>query len=659
MLTNTLTSLAILKVNLDHKRDYLDQFEPFIIQILLDNELKDITVENVSKYIDEKFGLTIPVKTVELILKRITRRYPVKKSHGSYNIIGQLPNPKIDIKRQKAKEHLDFAVTGLQDFSQDTLRPISDREEAVALICSFLTKFDITCLRAYLQGTAIPKLKEDNPADFILISNYIKHIQQNDIERFNSFLVFVQGNMLANALLCPDLHNAPKTYKNVTFYFDTSLIIKLLGFDGKSSQYAANELVDLIRNLGGKIAIFSHTFMEVKNVVLSAAEYIDSPEGRGGIVLEARRTGTSRSDLIIEAELIEQRFDEVGIEIENSPIPINKFQIDELKLEEELIRRRVFWRDNIQAREYDIKSVQSIYTIRANKSILSLEKSQAILVTDNEEFAKVAWSFGKTYSASSYVSSVITDFALANVAWLKRPMGAPSLPKAQVLAISYAALTPPEGFLKKLLKEIDKLQKEGKISEHKHQLAKITPAIREELMQFTLGQDTALTEETILHTIDHVYTEIKREEIEKLVEEQEAHKQTKQVFHHRVTEESQKLIKEQKAHEETKLDIAKKLYWKCDARAEVFSKILSYGSLTLLSIIIIIGFLPELEIHLPDALAWAPPYKNVVLTFCAFVNSIYGITINKVKEKIKKWRLNRLVDRESKITGLDVHAIDT
>ena len=81
--------------------------------------------------------------------------------------------------------------------------------------------------------------------------------------------------MLANALLCPDLHKAPKTYKNTVFYLDTPLIIKLLGLEGESGKYAADELVDLIRNLGGKIAAFSHTFIEVKSAVMRAADNID------------------------------------------------------------------------------------------------------------------------------------------------------------------------------------------------------------------------------------------------------------------------------------------------------------------------------------------------------------------------------------------------
>ena len=43
MPTNTLTSLAILKVNIDQGNDSLDYLRPFIFQILTDHNLDPIT----------------------------------------------------------------------------------------------------------------------------------------------------------------------------------------------------------------------------------------------------------------------------------------------------------------------------------------------------------------------------------------------------------------------------------------------------------------------------------------------------------------------------------------------------------------------------------------------------------------------------------------
>lgn len=100
-------------------------------------------------------------------------------------------------------------------------------------------------------------------------------------------MVLVQGHMLANALLCPDLRNAPKTYKDVTFYLDTPLLIRRIGLEGEPRKAAVENLISLLHNLGGTVATFLHSRDELKYVLKSVAEHINAPTGYGPIVMEA------------------------------------------------------------------------------------------------------------------------------------------------------------------------------------------------------------------------------------------------------------------------------------------------------------------------------------------------------------------------------------
>ena len=86
MSTTTLTSLAILKVNVDHNRDYLDYLQPFILQVLLDHKPDPITIRVVSDHIHAQFGLEIPERTVEIVLRRISKQRYLKREHGKYRI---------------------------------------------------------------------------------------------------------------------------------------------------------------------------------------------------------------------------------------------------------------------------------------------------------------------------------------------------------------------------------------------------------------------------------------------------------------------------------------------------------------------------------------------------------------------------------------------
>ena len=76
---STLTSLAILKVNINQGRDYLDYIRPFILQVLIDHNPDPITNNVINHHIREQFGLEIPEPTVAIVLRRISKHHSIKE----------------------------------------------------------------------------------------------------------------------------------------------------------------------------------------------------------------------------------------------------------------------------------------------------------------------------------------------------------------------------------------------------------------------------------------------------------------------------------------------------------------------------------------------------------------------------------------------------
>ena len=525
MTTATLTSLAILRVQIDHGGDYLDYLRPFILQTLSDHDIDPISTGVVCRLLREQFGLEIPERTVEIVLKRLSKRHPIKRDNYVYRKTGILPDPQVNSKRAEAERHIESLVHGLRQFSLGTITQIDNDNKAIDAISSFLAEFDVICLRAYLRGTAIPQLAETHPGHVTLVSSYIQHLRRSSPERFESLMVLVQGHMLANALLCPDLEHVSPTYKNVTFYFDTPLLLHALGLEGEPRKNAASDLIRLLNQLGGKVAAFSHSCEELRRVLRAVAGGLDSSTAPTLIVREARKGGLTRSDLLLVSESIDERLDEMGVHVETTPRYQAAFQIDE-RIFEEALNDEVSYHSP-RAKEDDINSVRSIYVLRANKSAPSIEKARAVFVTSNASFARAAWEYGQQHESSRDVSSVTTSFSLANLAWLKAPVGAPSVPRTQVLAFAYAALQPNLELLTKYMNEIDKLEAKGSISQRDHQVLRSSPLAYDELMNLTLGEDSALTEETLMQTLDRASDEIRKEESAKLIVEQEAHQTTR------------------------------------------------------------------------------------------------------------------------------------
>ena len=141
MVTNTLTSLAILKVNIDQGKDYLDYLVPFILQTLVEHDPNPITSSMVNRLILDDFGLEIPERTVEIVLRRISRRHPLKRESGTYRLTGDLPDPQIGSKRVEAERHIQAVLHGLREFSAETIHPLKSDEQAILTTCAFLAEF--------------------------------------------------------------------------------------------------------------------------------------------------------------------------------------------------------------------------------------------------------------------------------------------------------------------------------------------------------------------------------------------------------------------------------------------------------------------------------------------------------------------------------------
>jgi len=638
MSSDTLTSLAMLKVHVDRGEDYLDYLRPFILQVIFDNRPNSITDMEICRYIRKDFGLEIPNRAIQVVLKRLARKNILNRDHGIFQIQNDVQDPGIRRKRVNANRHISAVTSGLISFSKDTKRPITSKNEAEVGILAFLSRFNIQCLKAYIRGTTIPNVTEFDDTLLFVVSKYVIWLQQHNPERFDSFLTVVKGHMLANALLCPDLQQAPKSFKGITFFFDTPLLIRSLGLEGEERKAAIENLITLLNRLGARLSTFSHSRNELESVIKAAADHVDKKNGRGNIVFEARRNKKTKSDLLILVGQIDARLSGFGIEVIDTPKYIEKFQIDEDKFQNILEDELDYL--NPRAKEYDINSVRSIYALREGISPNCLERCKAVLVTSNSAFSKAAFEFGKDYEESREVSSVITDFSLANIAWLKVPLGAPDLPMTEAIAFSYAALQPSKELLDKYMTEIEKLERDGTISEEDHQLLRSSELARKELMNLTMGEEQAITEKTITETLDRIKDDIKKEEKKKYQAEYKEHQKTVD----RLREEREK---RKKLHEG--------IFWRCKKRAKQFAWIITSLIGMILITGTILGALNFKSSHKIISLISLLPTILVILW--TLINFFRGATLPMVFEKIESYLQKALLKRESKILDIEFEKI--
>lgn len=83
--TLTLTSLAMLKVDIDEgHRDYIDYLAIFVLSVLETHKLEVVTDALVADLLLEDFGLKVPIKAVQLVLRRMARNRYLRKEHQAF-----------------------------------------------------------------------------------------------------------------------------------------------------------------------------------------------------------------------------------------------------------------------------------------------------------------------------------------------------------------------------------------------------------------------------------------------------------------------------------------------------------------------------------------------------------------------------------------------
>jgi hypothetical protein len=499
---NALVTVAILKVDFDTNRDFLAHFVPLVEHVLVQEGLDAFAVEQAAACLEDAFGLNIPTGVVGTLLKRLVQQGKLAKGHGVYTRTQVGLGDGFESKLQEARRRQKHAVDTLIDFVSRKFGKQWDEARALSVLVSYLGRFSIECLRSLEMGSALPEFPSVEGSDLFMVNAFVIEAQQRDQVSFENISMFVKGYMLSNALLCPDVGAIGRKFDRVVFYLDTPLVLRLLGLEGETRQKAVTEVIRLVRSLGGGFAVFSHTGQEVERVIQWAERHLDTPNARSHVVQEMRRAGKTQSDLAIVRNRMDKWYVSQQIRVERTPDHEIRFHIDEALLQDAILDEMNYGND--RAIDYDVDSIRSVYSLRRGREPARVEDAVAVLVTSNDTLARVAREFGRKERSSREVSSVITDFGLANYAWLKSPSGAPHLPLIEMNAVAYAAMEPPPHLWQKYLQELDRLGATGEFTADDLAVLRYSGRAQRELMDLTQGNEDDLSEVTIKTILDRI-----------------------------------------------------------------------------------------------------------------------------------------------------------
>lgn len=501
MNSGAIASLAVLKVNTDRGTDYIGAFVPFVAESLKRSTSEVISLSDLQVSLRRDFGLEIPQGPLRTVLDRAVRDGHAVRENRLYRRVQKgAPDGQFECDRARLLREEDALVGKLVDFTAKIVTTAWTPTQAENALLTYLADRGGSILAASADAMPLTVPSPASPGTDFVLNSFVVHLHASDAQGFEYLLAAVKGSVLSSVLYFDDLGSVGQHFNRLAVYLDTGILLRALGRLGPDQEVAARELLDLVRDLGGQLHCFRDTLEEVEGIHRFAARCIASSRGRRrplwGATEYLVQQGYSVSDVELMVVHLESDLAGLSVTVRDRPAPTAAWTVDEAALESRL-RTRVKYPTEEPLR-HDLRALVAINNLRRGEPSSRIETSTAIFVTTNSSVARVARSFFRGhYGVKSFAPICIPDHQFATIAWLKRPLKAPDLPRKYVIADALAALNPPESLWQDYVREIVKLERSGRISTEDYYVLRYTRAAREALMGMTLGGSSPFLEGSV------------------------------------------------------------------------------------------------------------------------------------------------------------------
>lgn len=556
----------------------------------------------------------------------------IRKEHNTYIPVSKtLQELKVEATRKRIVEQHEATTRNLVEFCKAKYNIAWTQDEAEGALLTYLKAHDLDILLAATEGTPIPSIARAVPNAKFLVNAFARHVHENNAEVFAYLRTIVEGHLLANALVFPDVSAVTRKFRRTKVFLDTRVILNALGYNGAAYQAPAKDMLEILYEEGVQLWCFRHTFDEVCGILNALARSFhrkDAADASHTIARVFHARGHSESDVLLAIATLEKDLARLRIKVEERPPYVAEYQIDESELDG-LLQDTIHYVSD-QARVRDVESLSAIYRLRKGGQYPIIEECHALFVTTNALVVRVSGKFFNSYQSADSAPVCISDHHLTTILWLKKPMAVPDLPFKQIIADSYAAVEPSEEMWRKFLVELAKLQERGDITAEEYFLFRSAIEARSLLMEATLGNPEVFVEGTVPEIVEKCRESIKAEAEAR---RQEAEKQT------------QKL--------QRKLETI-------DLQIERFADLVAIGVSKILFVVflvlLVIGAYSTFSSRGPNWLTYPLAIAQGILLVLSVANLAKGVTVKRILRRLERVLRKFLTMRVKNVFGVSSSA---
>lgn len=493
---NLLVSLAILKVNFDDNKDYLETFVPMVAEAVNQSVDDVISTDEIQKIVKKQFSLEIPDKTIKRILKKVCKRDYIKFNNNIYtkneDSLQKLNFREIHNNMIKKQEDI---VEKFQSFCKDKFEITLDCSSAEEYFYNYIEENLYKSLNNYQDI----KTNQNN----YYVAKFINSLMESESYLISYIEDIIKGSMISTILGNEDTTNIKEKFNETKVFLDTSLIIFSLGYAGEIRRKPCMELINLLYQNNARIRCFRHTYEEVIGILEAHSYQFKSgnlSKAYGPTLEYLIENDMKASDIELMIKNLETEMNKINIRIEDKPTFVNDCSIDENKLEERLQQDINFTSE--RALRKDIDSISAIMYLRKAMVYTRIEKSKAIFVSSNNRLVRSVNNYLVDEEKYKGIMPIISDDSLTTILWLKNPSVNNELARKRLVATCYASVQPSPSLWNKYLKEIDKLELENNLNPDDAMCLRYAPMMKECLMDISQGEESVICEGTVKQILE-------------------------------------------------------------------------------------------------------------------------------------------------------------
>jgi hypothetical protein len=270
---------------------------------------------------------------------------------------------------------------------------------------------------------------------------------------------------------------------------------------------ATRDFLSALRDVGAITVAFERTIYEMRRILAVYEDRLATADGRLSLYptpltqyfLTQR---AAPSDVKTISATLERRLQSVAIVVRDLPERKPDYTLDEEALAESLRDPAdPGSRTDTPRIRHDVNCTAGVLTLRRGATVSSIERAGAIFCTTS---GRTIGSIQSWYAeqGGKGIPPVIHQYAMSSIVWLKRPRAAAGVKLYELAALCGAALRPSSRTWRRFIDNIEKLRKDGALSDDEA-VAIVASELTQPLLA-RLDDETEPDADTIEEAIDRI-----------------------------------------------------------------------------------------------------------------------------------------------------------